>query len=133
MSLVNDVDPTYLERSDALFDPPIDQLTEIVMQALEETTALISSIVSFHLNSKEALRSKSNVTLVVDGVVVSQYQPLLDRLSNILETLHLRSTVVSTESVSPFSGDSFQRIVELYRCVYVSMMHFILTRAHRRD
>lgn len=100
--------------SDALADPPVDQLSEIVMQAVEETSMLIESVLSYHTSNKSYKRLSSEA----EGSS-SKLQTLSSTSASVIQdikfrvrTLHLASTL---SLIDDYSGQkSFEKISNVY-------------------
>lgn len=127
------------DESDALFDSPVDQLSEIALQALEETSALVQYVLAFHSNAKSRTSSDRGPpsvngpahTALAVGAQAEQHQSLprmtIQNMINTypglakeiqlrVEELHLASTLSSTNAETPghLRNGPFQWIADMY-------------------
>lgn len=128
-----------LDESDALFDPPVDQLSEITLQALAETSALIQYVLALHSNAKSRTSSDRGPpsvngpahTALAVGAQAEQHQSLprmtiqsmlntcpglVKEIQLRIEELHLASTLSSTNAETPshLHNGPFQWIADMY-------------------
>lgn len=127
------------DESDALFDSPVDQLSEIALQALEETSALVQYVLGFHSNAKSRAssdRAPPSVngpahTALTAGAQAEPHQSLprmtiqsmlntfpglVKEIQLRIEELHLASTLSSTNAETPshLHNGPFQWIADMY-------------------